>query len=148
MPRPPRRRRTNTSYRANKPTVKWNVGQGPSVRPVQSPPELVETPTRPGSEEALKAALVPGVLFTLKRPTAPEVLPAGYAPRTVPALFENFWGNPPGSFPEGQPAIYLGTERCMESRGKMELRVVRHTFLVGGCRYCLANLGLLQKDAP
>lgn len=85
-------------------------------------------------------ALTVGSLWTLRALMSVDTRYAtsDYVRHEYSYLIYGGWG--PTAFPAGTPAVYMGTVRVEEDNRGTPIRVLRHTFLVGGCRYMITNV--------
>lgn len=124
--------------RQPKKRIQWNAGHKSGPRPQQNQYYSdVELPVE--KKELYEKHLTPGALFVTVTPVAPSNSIASTSYRyLIQAWYTSETKNP------GTLAIYLGQVRVEESVGRTTRRVLRHSFIVDGCRYVVIDLNLLK----
>ena len=90
-----------------------------------------------------REALVPGSLWTLEQDATTLQFDSRTEPPPLPYLTASWRYNAHLTAPRGTMAVYMGTTRVEElGRGGSPVRVLRHTFLIGGSKYMTINLNL------
>ena len=80
-----------------------------------------------------------GALWQLNLDATPAWADPSHAQHELPYMCAEPYN---WKWPQGTSAVYTGQVRVEEGRMGDTVRVPRHTFLIGGCRYMTTNLGL------
>lgn len=120
--------------------VTWKVAREARYE-LKPRPYVADAPLAPEVKESLEAKLIPGNLFILRntveidrndrvKPSPhPYIHPGWYAER---------------GYPISTLAIYAGTVRIEELKNGALFRALRHSFIIGECRYLVTNLNIFE----
>jgi hypothetical protein len=120
-----------------KPTVTWTGDRtSKTAMQVQSDLPYYQRPVDPPRDVAEALVLGPGTMFVTKEPLYPQ---QGHQYPFAP-VYPHY--GPPEAAPikKGQLVLYAGEVRCSEQRDGKIFQAVKHTFIMGGCRYILHDL--------
>jgi hypothetical protein len=127
--------------------ITWKVEGGIPARAARLHPYVPELELTPEQAEFLSLHLTLGSLWTSravmsvdKRYTSADWIRHEYD-------YLTFGGWSGTCFPVGTLAVYAGTVRVEEDNRGTPIRLLRHTFIVGGCRYMVATVMELLQPA-
>ncbi|HAN16497.1 MAG TPA: hypothetical protein DCP73_13250 [Chloroflexi bacterium] len=128
--------------------MQWKPEEAGRVKVARLHPYWPDRDMSPEEADFMATHLTVGSLWTLRAIMAVDNRYAtpDYVKHEYSYLVYGSWGAP-ASFPAGTPAVYVGPVRVEEDNRGNPIRSLRHTFIVGGCRYMVINVMDVMQPA-